>query len=198
MNSTSATLTPDQSATPENGTAVVVPPLATGSAPSFVRDAINKRLAEMRRSLAIKKEGIRHAQDPKSYWGSDSPGSTYWADMKARCAAERPIEYAAALQELADFIAEHRPLMGSDWVPDGHGRQCWAQFQHYRIYYCERPEGHEGNCACSKGAWPQGIRSSQQLHYGPTPQNTMVSEPGQRPAKSSGPAQSTGACPGSL
>ena len=29
----------------------------------------------MRRICAIKKEGVRHAQDPKSYWGDDYGGS---------------------------------------------------------------------------------------------------------------------------
>jgi hypothetical protein len=78
----------------------------------------------MRRICAIKKEGVRHAQDPKSYWGDDYGGSSYWRDLKAKCAAERPVELAGLLKEMADFIAEHRPAMGADWVPDGHGAAC--------------------------------------------------------------------------
>ena len=165
--------------------------LASGSASSFLREAIEKRLAEMRRHCAILKEGIRHAQDPKSYWGDDYGGSTYWRDLKAKCAAERPIEYAAALKELADFIAEHRPLMGADWMPDGHGRRCWAQFLHYRFHYCEKPEGHEGNCACSEGEWPQGVRSSQQQYYGQASQNG-ASEPRATDSASKGDAARVG------
>lgn len=156
-----------QPESPDSVTSVGVPPPASGSAPSFIRDAINKRLAEMRRICAIKKEGVRHAQDPKSYWGDDYGGSSYWRDLKAKCAAERPVELAGLLKEMADFIAEHRPAMGADWVPDGHGCLCWAPYlggipidQHY----CDREEGHTGPHRCTRGAWPQNVRGSQDWH----------------------------------
>lgn len=161
-----------------------------GSAPSFIRDAITKRLAELRETCAIKQEGVRHAQDPKTYWGSDSGQSTYWRDLKAKCAAERPAELAAAKRELADFITEHRPIMGADWVPDGHGCQCWAPYlggAPIGQYYCDREPGHTGPHRCHRGAWPQGVDGDQAWHRllatlpkgatgleDPAPQNTEV------------------------
>lgn len=137
---------------------------ATGSA--FIRDSVNKRLRELRDKCALEKEGLRHATEP-GYWGTDNPGQTYWADMKARCAVERKETYAQALNALECFIAEHRSIMGEEWVGNNHGRLCWSPYlggcpidQHY----CQKPEGHTDAHANEIGAWPIGVRNEHQWH----------------------------------
>jgi hypothetical protein len=135
---------------------------SSGSA--FVRDAINKRLEELRGVCALKRELVRQAfgrgwsgakpQDPPSDWDK------YWADLQSAAQRDRPKDVEAADKALADFIAEHRPIMGADWPGTSHGRLCWAGFlgciggRAINHHYCQRDEGHDGPHEDAEGQWP--------------------------------------------
>lgn len=133
----------------------------------FLKEAVEKELRVLRAHCATVKYGLDHATDPKSYWGTDTGSSTYWADMKAKAAVDRAVELEEAYAKLASFIAEHRDLMGPDWIGNDHGRLCWASYlggMLIAFHHCQCDEGHEGNHANDIGAWPQGVRSDQQWH----------------------------------
>ncbi len=132
----------------------------------FIRESIEKRLRELRDKCALEKEGLRHATEPGN-WGTDFGTDTYWADTKKRCAIERAVSFQTVLDALASFIAEHRPIMGAEWIGNEHGRLCWAEYLGgcpIGVNYCQKEENHAGNCANEIGAWPKGVRGEQMWH----------------------------------
>ena len=151
--------------------------LAAATCSGFLRESIEKKLAELRYNCGLQRLHLSNAH--RGRWSGcprqdpDKPSSwdLYWENLQAKAQRERPLDVAKADKELADFIAEHRPLMGADWVGNDHGRLCWGHYlggfpidQHY----CQREEGHDGNCAdewpetrwaCEspRGSWPKGV-----------------------------------------
>lgn len=121
----------------------------TGSA--FLRESVEKRLAELREKCALEKAGLQDATGPRP-WGDGQ----YWATRKAEAARTRTLALEAALRELSDFIAEHRPLMGAAWIGNDHGRLCWDQYiggLPVAFHYCQKPEGHKSHHGDHEGLW---------------------------------------------
>lgn len=123
----------------------------------FIKQQINKRLAELRADCALQREHVRNAFDFK--WGQGQ----YWDDRQSEAQRDRPKDVANADKTLADFIAEHRPIMGADWIGNDHGRLCWDSYlgcldgNPIDNHYCQLPEGHEGyhqTSLDSKMGWP--------------------------------------------
>lgn len=170
-------------------------PPETGSA--FLREAIEKRLKELRDDCAVKREIKRNAFAYR--WARRSrsteenardcgPSDKYWDDRQAEAQRNSTAELEHADQALADFIAEHRVLMPPDWIGNDHGRLCWAPYLGgYPInqHYCQRKEGHEGNhadewpetrwaCEHPAGSWPQGVSNDREWREAYERQNTEL------------------------
>ena len=138
------------------------------NASDFIKDAINTRLNELREHCAVKRELVRQAfgpgwsrakpQDPPSDWDK------YWADLQAVAQRDRPKDVDAADKALADFVTEHRPIMGADWPGSPNGRLCWAEFlgclggHPINMHYCQHTEGNEGPHEDNEGEWPNAPR----------------------------------------
>lgn len=144
---------------------------------SILRDAINQKLAELRKDCALQRLHLKNAfgrrwsgcqrQDPEK----PSSWDLYWENLQAEAQRERPKDVEAADKALADFIAECRVIMGPDWIGNDHGRLCWATYlggMPIDTHYCVREEGHAGNhadewpetrwaCNGPRGSWPQGV-----------------------------------------
>lgn len=156
------------------------PAAGVAQASEFLRGAIDEKLAELREACAVKRQIKRNAFGRR--WALNARGTAenernsgssdkYWDDCQAVAQTNAVADLAAADKALADFIAEHRPLMGVDWIGNEHGRLCWEPFlgglpidQHY----CQREEAHDGNhavewpetrwaCDHRRGSWPQGV-----------------------------------------
>lgn len=128
---------------------------------AFVADAINKRLAELREQCGVKRILVAQANGMK--WGQGE----YWDNLQRQAQIDRPKDVEAADKALAEFIAEHRPMMGPDWIGNEHGRLCWAPYlggMPIAQHYCQREEGHEGNHWDHVGAWPQGVTNAHEWH----------------------------------
>ncbi len=144
---------------------------------SCVREAIEKRLAELRyqcglhRLHVINAFGRRWSQQPRRDPDNPSSWDLHWENLQAKAQEERPKDVEAADKALVEFIAYHRPLMGPDWIGNDHGRLCWAPYAGgfpISQHYCQREEGHDGNhadvwpetrwaCEHENGSWPQGV-----------------------------------------
>ena len=135
----------------------------------FVMQQINKRLAELREDCALQRlllsnaHGRRWSGCPRANPDKPSSWDLYWENLQAQAQIDRPKDVLAADKRLANFIAEHRLLMGSEWIGNDHGRLCWDHYlggfpidQHY----CQLPEGHEGNHCDKIGAWLPGTHNS--------------------------------------
>jgi hypothetical protein len=147
---------------------------------SVVREAIEKRLEELRADCAVKREIKRNAYGRR--WalagGNDASSQKYWDDRQAAAQEKSTLEVDAADMALVEFIAEHRPLMGSDWIGNDHGRLCWSGYlggMPINQHYCQREENHDGNCADEwpetkwvfrdrRGSWPKGCSNSREVH----------------------------------
>ena len=128
----------------------------------FVRAVIEKELARLRHVCAVKRQIKRNAFGRR--WAlacDDCAGPTeYWDEYQAKAQRDSTAAVEAAERALADFIAEHRAIMGEGWAGSDHGRLCWAPFlggTPIQQHYCECPEGHQGNHCNSIGAWPQNV-----------------------------------------
>lgn len=128
---------------------------------TFIKESIAKKLIELRYQCGLQRLHVRGA-NVKS-WGDGE----YWERCLREEKIKRPIDRDAADKALAGFIAEHRAIMGPDWIGNDHGRLCWSDYlggapidQHY----CQKPEGHEGPGGNEIGVWPQGIRNGRQWH----------------------------------
>lgn len=164
--------------------------LAPSNAPtcsSVVREAIEKKLKELRHTCAVEREVKRNAfgrrwaragrstQENERDCGSNDK---YWDDLQFAAQVKAKLEVAEADAALAAFIVEHRPLMGSEWIGNDHGRLCWSGYlggMPIDQHYCLREEGHEGNCADEwpetkwlfrdrRGSWPKGCSNSREVH----------------------------------
>lgn len=167
---------------------------------SFLRDAVEKRLAELRADCALKREIKRNAF--KGRWANGSrttkereadyaPSDKYWDDRQAAAQEKATRELEEADAVLAAFIVEHRPMMGSEWIGNDHGRLCWGSFlggMPIDTHYCQREEGHDGNCADEwpetkwvfrdrRGSWPKGCHSSRDVHEMMDRKNSKYSQP---------------------
>lgn len=154
--------------------------LAAASGSGFLREAIEKKLKELRADCAVKRlikhnafgsRWARRGRSDEENRRDCGPNDKYWDDKQAEAQRTAVAEVLAADKALADFIAEHRPIMGADWIGNDHGRLCWAHYLGgYPIdqHYCQREEGHDGNCAdewpetrwaCESphGSWPKGV-----------------------------------------
>lgn len=140
---------------------------------SFLREQIEKRLKELRYNCGLQRLHLRIAHGPR--WSGcqrrnpEKPDSweLYWEELQAKAQQERPKDVEAADKALVDFIAEHRPLMGDDWIGDDHGRLCWSPFLGGRPidqHYCQREEGHTGTHGNELGAWPIGVTNEHEWH----------------------------------
>lgn len=138
----------------------------------FIKQQIDKRLKELRYNCALQRLHVRNAFGPR--WSGcqrqdpNKPSSwdLHWENLQAQAQVERPKDVSAADKALADFIAEHRPLMDPTWPGSDHGRLCWAPFtgglpidQHY----CQREEGHGGFHCDGVGAWPRNVTHDQEF-----------------------------------
>ncbi len=125
----------------------------------FIIDTINKRVRELRdqcsyqlNSISSYEKSLNHKQTddyPNKYRNKDIQEATQ--NLKKAQA-----KYAEELQILADFIAEHRPVMDPDWIDNDHGRLCWHHgFAHFPIssHFCQLPENHEGDHRDEKHTW---------------------------------------------
>ena len=121
----------------------------------FLADAINSRLAELREKVALCRHFVNKWRN-QTYW-DESKNSQH---KRVRFIREQMRETRIAEQALKDFIAEHRSLMGPEWIGNDHGRLCWGWFLGGRPidqHYCTQPEGHTGFCQDDKGSWPKGV-----------------------------------------
>lgn len=155
---------------------------------AFVREQIEKQLAALRADCALQRLHLANAHGPR--WSGckrenpDKPSSwdLHWENLQAKAQLERPKDVAAADKRLADFIAEHRAIMGPDWIGNDHGRLCWGNYfggipigQHY----CQREEGHEGNCSNEIGSWPKGVTCQREWQE---KQNNLLAEKASQPS----------------
>ena len=151
--------------------------LAAATCSGFLREQIEKRLKELRYNCGLQRlhlanaHGRRWSGCPRQDPDKPSSWDLHWENLQAEAQRERPKDVAKADKELADFIAEHRPLMGADWIGNDHGRLCWGHYlggMPIDQHYCQREEGHDGNCAdewpetrwaCEspRGSWPKGV-----------------------------------------
>jgi hypothetical protein len=151
--------------------------VGAGGVSVFVRESIEKQLKQLRYNCCLQRLHLRNAHGPR--WSGqprrnpDKPDSwdLHWENLQAQAQITRAKDVKEADEELTGFIAEHRPIMGSDWIGNDHGRLCWADYLGgYPIdhHYCQREEGHEGNhgdewpehrwaCEHPRGSWPQGV-----------------------------------------
>ncbi len=140
----------------------------------FVIDSIHKRLAELREDCAVKRlikfnaferRWARAARTDQQNEADCGPSDSYWDDRQAKAQTESTNAVVVADAELSQFIAEHRHIMGPDWIGNDHGRLCWGHFLGGRPigqHYCQREEGHDGFCQNDVGAWPKGIHGEPQ------------------------------------
>jgi hypothetical protein len=136
---------------------------------AFLREQIKKRLAELRYKCGLQRLYLRHATGRRWAYGSRSSaemerdyGSSdkYWDETQAKSKRDAEAGIELADKELADFIAEHRTLMGSDWVGNLHGKLCWSPYSGGRPidqHYCQKPVGHDGQHGNEKGEWPLDV-----------------------------------------
>lgn len=158
------------------------PPLPCSS---FLREAIDKKLKELRDSCAVKREIKRNAfgrrwafasRSTKEMEADSGSSDKYWDDLQDAAKIETTAEVEAADKALADFVAEHRSMMGAEWIGNDHGRLCWAPYcggMPIDQHYCQREEGHDGNhadewpetrfaCNSPRGSWPQGVTGDRE------------------------------------
>ena len=111
--------------------------LAAASGSGFLREAIEKKLKELRADCAVKRLikhnafGSRWARSGRSDEENRrdcGPNDKYWDDKQVEAQRTAVAEALAADKALADFITEHRPIMGADWIGNDHGRLCWAHY----------------------------------------------------------------------
>jgi hypothetical protein len=158
---------------PETATSPLPGDSGRSSCSAFLRDAVEKQLEKLRSDCAVKRLikrnafGRRWALSGRGKVDEPSSSDKYWDDRQAAAQHKSTEELESADQTLTDFIAEHRQMMGADWIGNDHGRLCWAPFagglpidQHY----CQMNEGHEGNHCNHLGAWPQGVTNSHEWH----------------------------------
>lgn len=126
--------------------------MSAASASAFLESAINQRLAELRRECALARHMVRDQR--RCHWG-------WWPTAEAdrrRAIRGSQRRVREAEQALRAFIAEHRPLMGSEWPGTDHGRLCWDSFiggLPIDLHFCQQPENHDGHHADQAGAWRQ-------------------------------------------
>lgn len=141
----------------------------TADCSSFVRVSIDAKLADLRKKCALARESKRtafgrrwalSARSTKENACDFSPSDLYWDERQSRAQSSSLLSVDEADKALADFVAEHRALMGPDWIGNDHGRLCWASFLGglpIDRHYCQDEENHTGFCQGDKGAWPQGV-----------------------------------------
>lgn len=162
-----------------NDTLTIEPQKPAGLAPcgsAFVRESIEKKLKELRADGGLQRLIKRNAFERR--WArsgrSDSEnkldcGSSdkYWDDRQAESQRNSIAAVEAADKALADFIAEHRPLMGVDWPGNDHGRLCWSPYLGGRPidqHYCQKPEGHSEPHGNDIGEWPISVTNEYEWH----------------------------------
>lgn len=137
----------------------------------FLRESIESRLQELRDDVALQLHLERHALGPR--WARSARSTQenqrnqghsdpYWDGIQRDAIEERRQAVKDSEQALRDFIAEHRYLMGQEWIGNDHGRLCFmTHLGGFPIdrHYCQRQEGHDGFCQNDKGAWPCGCES---------------------------------------
>jgi hypothetical protein len=140
---------------------------------TFIREQIEKRLKELRYDCGLQRLHLRNAFGRR--WSGcprrdpEKPDSwdLHWENLQAQAQKERPEWVAKADKALADFIAEHRAIMGPDWPGTDHGRLCWSPFSGgcpIDQHYCQLEENHEGAHADDQGAWPVDVTNEHEWH----------------------------------
>ncbi len=127
----------------------------------FLRGAIESRLSELRNKVALHR-GMKGEWRRRWYWDESENAQ----EKRFRFLISQGEKVREAEAELKRFIAEHRHLMGEDWIGNDHGRLCFLPFLGGRPidqHYCDRPEGHDGFCENDKGSWT--IRVSNQREW---------------------------------
>ncbi len=139
----------------------------------FIKRQIEERLKELRFECGLQRLHLRNAHGPR--WSgcqrrnAENPDSweLHWENLQAQAQQERPKEVAAADKALADFIAEHRAIMGPDWIGNDHGRLCWSPYVGGRPieqHYCQKSEGHANVHADEAGGWPREVTNDYEWH----------------------------------
>lgn len=132
----------------------------------FIKQAIEKRLKELRYNCGLQRLHLRNAHGLR--WSGcerrnpDKPDAweKHWEDLQAKAQVDRPKDVAAADKALADFIAEHRAFMGSEWPGTDHGRLCWSPYcggSPIEQRYCQLNERHEGIHSDMEYSWPREV-----------------------------------------
>jgi hypothetical protein len=135
---------------------------------TFIREQIEKQVKALRYDCGLQRLmkrqafGDRWARAGRSNAENErdsGPSDKYWDDRQAESQRKYTAAVESADKALANFIAEHRPIMGAEWIGNDHGRLCWEPYlgglpidQHY----CQKEEGHQGNHGNEVGEWPQG------------------------------------------
>lgn len=154
--------------------------LGGGSSPAtcsaFLRESIEKKLKELRADCGLKRlikgnafgrRWARSARTDEENRRDSGSSDKYWDDRQAEAQRNSTAELEAADKALADFIAEHRPLMPSDWIGNDHGRLCWSPYLGGRPidqHYCQKPEGHDDPHGNDIGEWPLGVTNEHEWH----------------------------------
>lgn len=139
---------------------VANPSSLQASCSGFIADAINDRLHELRLEVALHRHFVNQWRN-RTYW-DESKDSQH---KRCRFIREQMRETRIAEDALRAFIAEHRSLMGKDWIGNDHGRLCFSWFMGGRpidMHYCSEPEGHDGFCQSDKGSWPRGVHGDRE------------------------------------
>jgi len=125
----------------------------------FIIDSINTRLRELRDQCSYNLNSVHsyqkslHHKRTNDYPNKYREKEIFEAGLELEKSQGR---YAEQLQILADFIAEHRPVMAPDWIDNDHGRLCWHHSIHgmpIGSYFCQLPEDHAGDHQSGKASW---------------------------------------------
>lgn len=132
----------------------------------LIKQTIEDKLAALRSNCALQRWHVRVAFGrrwsgcPRKDPANPSSWDLHWENLQLKAQEERPKDVLKADQDLADFIAECRPIMGADWLGNDHGRLCWEPYTGGRPighHYCQKAEGHKGDHGNEVGEWPQGV-----------------------------------------
>jgi len=119
----------------------------------FITDAVEKELRKLRDQCSYLKNSVRSYEHTLHHTRTnDRPNKhrDYHIAEAEKNLAGGQERLNQALQTLAAFIAEHRPIMGPEWIGNDHGRLCWHNIS---SNFCQLQEGHDGPHRNEKHFW---------------------------------------------
>lgn len=128
---------------------------------NFMRLAALGEIARLRAELALRR-GILRDQRRYSFGGDRRAAVSKVCEINKSKA-----RVSAAGTELAEFILEHRQLVGD--IPNC-GRLCWHKFtggQPIDTHYCQLKEGHDGDHCDTAGRWRDQLPRAPQVKATP-------------------------------